>query len=212
MQIFLDTALLEAVKKTQQWLSLDGVTTNPTLISKVLGNQNDIKSYLLKIADEVPTVSVEVIKKEGMISEAKEIRRVSKKFNIKIPFCKEGLNAVEELQRLGIPTNMTLVFSTNQALLAAKAGATYISLFLGRMDDIGIDSLKVLKETILALQGSQSQIIAASIRSPLQVQKCAEMYCDVVTVPPQILEQMLEHPLTTKGIKQFEDDYNKLQK
>lgn len=218
MQIFLDTGSLKEVKEALQWCSLDGVTTNPTLIMKSsegINNPEQLKSYLLEITELVPTTSLEVLGKtaDEMIKQAREIQESSSRFNIKIPFCKEGLKALRQLRRENIRTNATLIFSPNQALLAAKAGANYISIFLGRLDDIGMDPLKILQDTLEILKQSSynSKVIAASIRSPIQIIKAAKMGCHIVTIPPNILEQMLSHPLTEKGIKIFEDDYNKFQ-
>ncbi len=212
MKFFIDTANIEEIKTAHDWGIVDGVTTNPSLIAK---EGRDFKQVVLEICDIVDgPVSAEVISLEAeeMIVEAKKLAAWHKNVVIKIPCTPDGLKAVKQLAGLGIKTNVTLVFSANQVLLAAKAGATYISLFVGRLDDAGEDGLQVIGDSVAIIENHNfaSQILVASIRSPLTVQKAAVLGAHVATIPFKILQQMFQHPLTDIGIKTFLDDWAKL--
>lgn len=188
-----------------------GVTTNPSLIAKEGRNFNEVIAEIASIVDgpisgEVKATTVDA---EGMIAEGREIAKIHPNMVVKIPMTVEGLKAVKVLNSEGIKTNVTLVFSANQALLAARAGATYVSPFLGRLDDIsqpGIDLIRQIAE-IFEVAGLDTQIIAASIRNPIHVTDCALAGADIATVPYKVIEQMTKHPLTDQGIEKFQKDY-----
>ncbi len=212
MKFFLDTANVEEVRRAAAWGMVDGVTTNPSLIAK---EGRDFKQTVLEICALVSgPVSAEAMGSEAekMVAEGRELSAWHKNVIIKIPCTVEGLKAVKILESEGITTNMTLVFSANQVLCAAKAGAGYISPFVGRLDDAGEDGLKMIEESarIIKNYGFSSQIIVASIRSPLTVSKAALLGAHVATIPFKILEQMTKHPLTDAGIKKFQADWGKI--
>lgn len=217
MKIFLDTAKIEEIRKAHSLGVLDGVTTNPSLAAKA-GRIID-EEYFKKIINLVRgPVSIEVIATDykGMLSEAKRIYKINVEYAVvKIPMIRDGLKVIKKCKSLKIKTNATLIFSANQAFLAAKAGATYVSPFLGRIRDTGGDGFLVLRNIKRILQNYkssfQSQIIAASIRSASDVQKCATIGVDIVTIPLKILEQMLQHPKTDEGLKEFLDDFKKVE-
>lgn len=212
MKIFLDSAQIEEIKTVKKWGILDGVTTNPTLLSKT---GKPWKEAALEILKEIPDkpVSLEVIATdwEGMIKEAKELAKMGNNVVIKIPFTQEGIKAVQILSSEGIKTNVTLVFSSLQALIAGKAGATYVSPFIGRIDDIGYDGIQVLEETVEIFNNYNfnTQIIAASIRHVDHVRRCALIGVDIATIPFKVLNQMFKHPLTDIGLKKFLEDAKK---
>lgn len=215
MQIFLDTAEIEAIKRWSKTGIVDGVTTNPTLLAKA--GAKDVKSVLKEICNFVKEpVSVEVIgtKAEEMIKEAREYTSWGLNTAVKIPMTEEGLKAVNVLSKEGIKTNVTLIFSTNQGILAAKAGATYVSPFIGRLDDISHDGLNIVRELslIFKIYGFSTKIIAASIRHPLHVIEAAKAGAHIATVPPKVLESMVKHPLTDIGIERFLKDWENLHK
>lgn len=209
MKIFLDTANIDEIKEGASWGIVDGVTTNPSLIAK---EKRDFKQVVKEICDIVDgPISAEVISEdsEGMISEAKELVKIHKNIVIKIPMTVEGLKAVSKLSKEGIKTNVTLIFSPNQALLAAKAGATYVSPFLGRLDDVGsqgIDLVRTIVE-IFFNYDYDTEVIAASIRHPLHVVDAALAGAHIATIPMKVLQQMVKHPLTDKGIESFMNDW-----
>ena len=211
MRFFVDTANVEDIKKANDMGVICGVTTNPSLIAKEGRNFNEVIAEIASIVDgpisgEVKATTVDA---EGMIAEGREIAKIHPNMVVKIPMTVEGLKAVKVLNSEGIKTNVTLVFSANQALLAARAGATYVSPFLGRLDDIsqpGIDLIRQIAE-IFEVAGIDTQIIAASIRNPIHVTDCALAGADIATVPYKVIEQMTKHPLTDAGIKKFQDDY-----
>jgi transaldolase len=215
MKLFIDTANLAEIREAATWGTIAGVTTNPTLLAK--DNHGDVKKVIQEIAQLIPNgpISVEVISDhaEGMIKEGLEFSQWAENIAIKVPMTKEGMKAVYYFSEHEIETNVTLVFSANQALLASAAGATYISSFVGRVDDIGYDGIAIIKEIVdmLELQCSGSQVLAASIRHPLHVTQSAAIGADIATIPFKILEQMYNHPLTDKGIKAFKADWDKLQ-
>ena len=191
------------------WGILAGATTNPSLLAKEHGDPGDI---VRRICDLVGgPVSAEVVSQEsrGMIDEGRALRELHEHVIVKVPFCEQGLEAAHALTSEGIPVNMTLVFSANQALLASSAGATYVSCFMGRLDDISVDSTTVVREIVEAFRagGVTSQVIAASIRHPEHVVAAARLGCEIATVPAKVLRQMLEHPLTDAGAERFRKDW-----
>ncbi|MBP9005241.1 MAG: fructose-6-phosphate aldolase [Candidatus Marinimicrobia bacterium] len=214
MKLFIDTANLEEIRKAQSWGLLDGVTTNPTLLSKEKGN---FKEILLKICETVNgPVSGEVVSldAEGMVREAEDLAALHKNMVIKVPITLEGLKAIKNLSEKGIRTNTTLIFSPLQAILAAKAGATFISPFVGRLDDIhqvGMELVQQIK-TIYDNYGIRTEIIVASIRNPLHIVEAALIGADICTIPFNVMEKMVKHPLTDKGITQFLEDWKKVEK
>lgn len=212
MLLFLDSANLEEIETVASWGMLDGLTTNPSLMAKEQGQKfRPLVKKILRLCQG--PVSLEVIAQDapGMIREAKTLSRLGKNVVVKIPMTVEGVKAVQTLSKLRIKTNVTLVFSANQALLAAKAGATYVSPFLGRIDDMGEDSIKVLSEIITIFQtyGFKTQVLAASVRHPDHVKKAALLGADVATVPFEVFKKLYYHPLTDTGIKAFLDDWRK---
>ena len=211
MKFFIDTAKVEDIKKANDMGVICGVTTNPSLIAKEGRDFNEVISEIASIVDgpisgEVKATTVDA---EGMIKEGREIAKIHPNMVVKIPMTVEGLKATKVLASEGIKTNVTLVFSANQALLAARAGATYVSPFLGRLDDIsspGIDLIQTIAE-IFQIHGLTTEIIAASVRNPIHVIDCALAGADIATVPYSVIEQMTKHPLTDQGIEKFQQDY-----
>lgn len=215
MELYVDTANIDHIRHAASLGFISGVTTNPSLLAKE-DPTVDIKKRIIEIHELVGGhLSVEVISTEAkaMVKEAQEIREWFPDATIKIPMIPDGLAATRELTKLGIPTNVTLVFSTTQAIAANNAGATYVSVFMGRLDDISANSADVLEEIcdIWDIHGYNSQIIAASIRHPLHVVQAAQAGADISTVPYKVLMQCLKHPLTDAGLNQFLADYDKMQ-
>ena len=212
MKIFLDTANLESIRKFNDMGLLDGITTNPSLMSKEGGNPKDGMAEITKIIKG--DVSLEVLSTEysGMIEEGRKLRDYGENVVVKVPMTPDGLRACKALTAEGIPVNVTLIFSSNQAVLAAKAGAKYVSPFIGRLDDIGHDGMNLIKDikTIFANYNFSTQILVASVRHPLHVVDAAKIGADVVTLPPAVLDKMLKHPLTDIGLKNFLADWEKL--
>ena len=211
MKIFLDTANVAEIKEAWELGVIDGVTTNPSLIMKSGRNLNDVLKEISNVVDDCISGEVISTDHEGMVKEARELMKISKKIVIKVPMTKEGLKAVKILSKEGIRTNVTLIFSANQALLAAKAGATYVSPFLGRLDDISQESLILIEDIkeIFTNYEFETEIICASIRSPLHVVNCARIGADIATIPFNTLMQMFDYPLTDIGIERFLKDYEK---
>lgn len=212
MEFFLDTANIEEIREINSLGVISGVTTNPSLIAKEKG---DLEKTLREIASIVDgPISGEVIGSghKEMVKEGKMLSKIHKNIVIKIPMTYDGLKAVKELTGLGIKTNVTLIFSSSQALLAARAGATYVSPFLGRVDDIGWNGLSLVKEIkeIFTFHNIQTKIIAASIRNPIHVIESARGGADIGTVPPSVIKQLIKHPLTDIGIKKFEEDWKSI--
>ncbi|OGP67439.1 MAG: fructose-6-phosphate aldolase [Deltaproteobacteria bacterium RBG_13_53_10] len=213
MKIFIDTANLNEIRKAKALGLVDGVTTNPTLLAK---EGEEAESLIRKISKEVAgPVNVEVIGTtfEGMVKEAKEMATWGEEIVVKIPINQEGLKTVKHLSSEGIRTNVTLVFSASQAILAAKAGATYICPFLGRLDDIGsngLDLIQQIREIYDNYDEFETQIVVASVRNPIHVIEAGLLGAEIVTIPPAIIEQMVKHPLTDKGIAQFLEDAKKI--
>jgi len=219
MKIFVDTANLDEIRELASWGIIDGVTTNPTLVKKSGRSFNEIIKEIFKIVDG--PISLEVIseKSDEMVKEAKTLvskipEKYRKNIAIKIPMTPDGLKAVKKLKKEGIKTNVTLVFSANQALLAAKAGATYVSPFIGRLDDIGQEGMQVIEEImeIFTNYDIETQVIVASIRHPIHVIQAARLGADIATVPPEIIRKMVKHSLTDVGIKNFLSDWEKVKK
>lgn len=213
MKIFLDTANILEIKEAAQMGIIDGITTNPTLLAKESGKDlQAIASEIIRLVDGPISLEVVSQKAEEMLEEGKKLFELSKKHVvIKVPMCEEGLRAIRMFHFHKIPTNCTLIFSANQGLLAAKAGATYISPFIGRLDDIGEDGMVLLESlvNIIDFYGFETQIIAASIRHPLHVTQCAMIGSHIATVPYGVLKKMFYHPMTTKGIDTFKQDWDK---
>jgi len=214
MKLWLDTGSLEEIREINRWGILSGITTNPTLIGK---EKKPFETHLKEIATEVDgPVSGEVVATErgGMIEEGLKLASIAPNIVVKCPVTPDGFAAVRELGRQGIKTNMTLCFSPNQAMLAAEAGATYISPFLGRVDDISNDGLALLGEIveIYRVQGYTTQVLAASLRHPQHVVESAKIGADVATMPYEVFSKLANHPLTDIGLKRFLDDWNKYQK
>jgi len=211
MKIFLDTANIEQIKKGVEWGIVDGVTTNPTLISKEGKPFEETIKEICQIVQGPVSAEVILLDWQGMVKEARELSKIDQHVVVKIPMTPDGIKAVKILSSEGIKTNVTLVFSANQALLAAKAGATYVSPFVGRLDDIANDGINLLEEiiTIYANYGFETEIIAASIRHPMHVLQAAMIGVDIATVPFNVLEKMFNHSLTDVGIKKFLEDWEK---
>lgn len=217
MKFFIDTANLEQIKEVNDLGILDGVTTNPSLMAKegITGEENVINHYKA-ICDIVNgDVSAEVISTdfEGMIEEGERLAALDPKIVVKVPCIREGIKAIKYFSSRGIKTNCTLIFNAGQALLAAKAGATYVSPFIGRLDDIGNDGMILIHQIvqIYSIHQFSTQVLAASIRSSQHILKCAEAGADVVTCPAGPIEALLKHPLTDKGLEQFLADHAKAQ-
>lgn len=215
MKFFIDTANLDQIKEAQDLGILDGVTTNPSLMAKegITGKKNIINHYI-KICEIVDgDVSAEVIATdyEGIIKEGKELAKLHDQIVVKVPMIKEGIKAIKYFSDNGIRTNCTLVFSAGQALLAAKAGATYVSPFIGRLDDISTDGLNLIADIRLIYDnyGYETQILAASVRHSMHILECAKIGADVMTGPLSTIEGLLNHPLTDLGLAKFLADYKK---
>ena len=211
MKLFIDTAKVEDIRKANDMGVISGVTTNPSLIAKEGRDFNEVIREITTIVDgpisgEVKATTVDA---EGMIKEGREIAAIHPNMVVKIPMTVEGLKAVKVLSAEGIKTNVTLIFTANQALLAAEAGATYVSPFLGRLDDINQSGVDLIEEivTIFDNYGYDTEIIAASIRNPVHVTECALAGADIATVPYSVIEQMTKHPLTDHGIERVQKDY-----
>ena len=211
MKFFIDTAKVEDIRKANDMGVICGVTTNPSLIAKEGRDFNEVIKEITSIVDgpisgEVKATTTDA---EGMIREGEEIAKIHPNMVVKIPMTVEGLKAVKVLAAEGIKTNVTLIFTANQALLAARAGAAYVSPFLGRLDDISVRGVDLISEIaeIFAVAGVDTEIIAASVRNTIHVTDCALAGADIATVPYKVIEQMTHHPLTDAGIKKFQEDY-----
>lgn len=209
MKLFIDTANVDEIKEIAKWGVVDGVTTNPSLIAKEKRDFKEVVTEITGIVDGPISAEVVSLKHDEMVLEAKELAKIHKNIIIKVPMTEEGLIAVKELHAMGIKTNVTLIFTSTQALLAAKAGASYVSPFLGRLDDISTDGLNLIEE-IMDIFGNydyDTEVIAASIRHPMHVVECARLGCDIATIPYKVFKQMLHHPLTDSGIEKFLKDW-----
>ena len=218
MKFFIDTANLKEIETAQSWGILDGVTTNPSLMAKegIKGQDNILKHYvdICNIVDGDVSAEVIALDFDGMIREAEILASLHKNIVVKVPMTKDGIKAVKHLSGEGIKTNCTLVFSAGQSILAAKAGATYVSPFVGRLDDISADGIALIGQmvNIFNAQEYKTQILAASLRHPLHIVQCAEIGADVVTCPFKSIEQLFHHPLTDIGLEKFMEDYKNSQK
>jgi transaldolase len=209
MKIFLDTAEIEDIKTAIRWGVIDGVTTNPSLYAKVGGSYEDILKEVCKLTSGPVSAEVVADDVDGMLTEGRHFAKIAPNIVVKVAMSENGLEAISRLADEGIKTNCTLIFSTNQGLLAAKAGASLVSPFVGRLDDINQDGMSVIRELaeIFSLYDIETEVLAASIRNPLHVTQAAMAGAHVVTLPFKILQQMVHHPLTDKGIEQFKKDW-----
>ena len=214
MRLFVDTANVEEIKEAESLGVICGVTTNPSLIAKEGRDFVEVVKEITSIVDGPISAEVISLEHEKMVEEALELAKIHKNIVIKIPMCAEGLKAVKILSAKKIKTNVTLIFSAAQALLAARAGATYVSPFLGRSDDIGSEGMILIRDIadIFAVHGIETEIIAASIRNPIHVIEAAKAGCDIATVPYKVMIQMINHPLTEIGIERFLKDWETVPK
>jgi len=212
MKFFIDTANIEEIKKAKELGMLDGVTTNPTLVSKEDRDFEELIKEICSIADGPVSAEVVSTDSEGMIKEARELAKLADNIVVKIPLIKEGLKAVRTLTGDGIKTNVTLCFSAIQALMAAKAGAAYISPFVGRLDDISQKGMDLVEQILVIYEnyGFDTEVIVASIRNPLHVLDAALMGADIATIPYKVMEQLIKHPLTDIGLEKFLADWEKM--
>jgi transaldolase len=212
MQFFLDTGNVDEIKQALEWGILDGVTTNPTLIAKTGRPFMEVAKEILQLVDG--PVSLETVSRDakGMVEEGRKLAELGDNVVVKIPMTPEGMIAVQELESEGIPTNVTLVFSPTQALIAAKAGATFVSPFIGRLDDVSSDGMKLIRDvkTIFDNYDYDTQIIVASVRHPMHVLEAALIGADICTMPFEVMKKLFQHPLTDKGIELFLKDWEKV--
>lgn len=214
MRFFIDTANVEEIKKANRMGFIAGVTTNPSLVAKEGRDFNEVIQEITSIVDGPISGEVVSLEADEMIAEGRVIAKIHPNMVVKIPMTGEGLAAVKVLTEEGIKTNVTLVFSATHALLAARAGATYVSPFLGRLDDLGDDGLVLIRDIadIFEIHGIPTEIISASVRHPIHVIECAKAGADIATVPFKVFEQMLKHPLTDSGIDKFLADWEAAKK
>jgi len=214
VKLFLDTANLAQIKKLNQMGIVDGITTNPTLVAREAGEFEDIITAICK--EVKGDVSAEVVSTnfDGMVSEAKHLSSIAPNVVVKIPIIPEGLRATKTISEMGIRINMTLVFSANQGLLAAKAGASFISPFIGRLDDIGQRGMELVEDLVKIRNNynMRAEVLVGSIRHPQHVLEAAKVGADIATMPPEVMEKMIQHPLTDSGLKRFLDDWEKAKK
>ena len=214
MKLFIDTANEDYIREADDLGVICGVTTNPSLVAKEGRDFKEVVKEITSIVDGPISAEVISLEHDGMVSEALELAKIQKNIVIKIPMCAEGLKAVKILAEKGIKTNVTLIFSAAQALLAARAGASFVSPFLGRLDDIGSDGMILIHDIadIFSIHGIETEIIAASIRNPIHVIEAAKAGCDIATVPYNVIMLMINHPLTTSGIEKFLKDWQNVPK
>jgi transaldolase len=212
MKFFIDTANLKQIKEAASYGLLDGVTTNPSLVSKEGMNFHELLLEICKIVDGPISAEVVSTDYDGIIKEAKELGKINKNIVIKVPLIKEGIKAVKTLSELGIKTNVTLCFSPSQALLAAKAGATYVSPFVGRLDDISHNGMELIQQIVQIYNNYnyKTEVLVASIRHPLHLVDAALMGAHVATMPFDVIEKLFKHPLTDLGLEKFLSDWKKL--
>jgi transaldolase len=212
MEFFLDTGMVDEIRQALDWGILDGVTTNPSLIAKTGRPFLEVAKEILELVDG--PVSLETVSRdaEGMIREGRMLAELGDNVVVKIPMIPEGMKAVQVLESEGIPTNVTLVFSPSQALIAAKAGASYVSPFIGRIDDVSSDGMKLIREVKQIFENYQieTQIIVASVRHPMHVVEAALIGADICTMPFEVMKKLFQHPLTEKGIELFLKDWEKV--
>ena len=214
MKIFLDTANLKAINTYNDMGLVDGITTNPTLLAKEDQNPAELMREIVKIVKGPVSLEVIATETDEMLEEAHKLKKFGQNVIVKIPMTANGMKAVRKLKEDGINTNVTLVFSSNQAILAAKAGASYVSPFIGRLDDIGNEGMILIKEIMQIFRNYQfkAEVLVASIRHPIHVIEAGMIGADIVTLPPEILGKMLAHPLTDKGLALFLSDWEKAKK
>lgn len=211
MKFFIDTANVEEIRKAQELGILAGVTTNPSLVAKEGRDFIEVLKEIISIVDGPISAEVISLDAKGMLEESEKYTSLSPNIVVKVPMTAEGLKATHEFTKRGIKTNVTLIFSANQALLAARAGATYASPFVGRLDDIGQEGMNLISEIaeIYQIHGLDTEIITASVRHPVHVTQAARLGAHIATVPYKVIEQMLQHPLTDQGIEKFLSDWEK---
>ncbi len=214
MKFFIDTANIEEIKEANSMGMADGVTTNPTLIAREKGNFEDIIKEICKIVDGPISAEVISLDTDGMLKEARHLASIHKNIVVKIPMTIDGIKATRQLSEEGIKINVTLIFSPLQALMAAKAGATYVSPFIGRLDDISNEGILLVEQIVEIFNNYafETEVIVASVRNPLHVLDAALIGADIATIPFKVLSKFASHPLTDKGIKAFLDDWNKANK
>jgi transaldolase len=213
MKLFLDTADIDEIREGASLGVVDGVTTNPSLLAKTGRSLRDVALEISEVVDGPLSLEVVATDADGMIEEARTLAGIHKNVVVKIPMIREGLKALRVLSKEGIRVNVTLIFSTLQALLAAKNGAAYVSPFVGRLDDISVDGMNLISETVDVFDnyGFETEILVASIRHPLHILEAARLGADVATIPLQVLEKMIKHPLTDIGLQNFLADWKKSQ-
>ncbi len=211
MKFFLDTAIVDEIREAVEWGVVDGVTTNPSLVAKAGRSMEEVILEICNLVDGPVSAEVLSLTAEEMVPEAQRLASIHPNVVIKIPMTEEGLKAVNRLSKLGVRTNVTLVFSANQALMAAKAGATFVSPFIGRLDDISHEGMDIIREIVPIFQNYdlETQVIVASVRHPRHVVEAALIGADIATIPFKVLKQMVKHPLTDIGITRFLEDYKK---
>jgi transaldolase len=214
MKFFIDTANIDEIKKGLALGMVDGVTTNPSLVSKEQRPFTEILADICALVDGPISAEVISLDADGMVTEARELAKIHKNIVIKVPMTEKGLKAVNQLTAENIKTNVTLIFSSTQALLAAKAGATYVSPFVGRLDDISLNGMDLISDIMTILQNYKlaTEVIVASVRSPLHVAQSALLGADIATIPYKVIAQMAKHPLTDVGMEKFLADWEKRQK
>jgi len=214
MKIFIDTANIEEIKTANDWGLVDGVTTNPSLIAREGRDFLEVVKEICSIVDGPISAEAVSIDCDGILAEGRELAKIHKNINVKVPLMEEGLKAVKVFSKEGIKTNVTLCFSATQALLAAKAGASFISPFVGRLDDISHEGMDLVRDikTIYSNYGFKTEIIVASIRNPLHVLESAKSGADIATIPFKVIQQLMKHPLTDIGIERFLKDWEKVPK
>ena len=214
MKIFLDTAAIDEIRIAARWGVLDGVTTNPSLYAKVGGSYDEILQEICRITSGPVSAEVIAADVEGMLREGRHFAKLAPNIVVKVPMSEEGLEAISRLAEEGIKTNCTLIFSANQGLLAAKAGASLLSPFVGRIDDINMEGMEVVRDLVAIVEtyGFEAEVLAASIRHPRHMTEAALAGAHVATTPFKILQQMVHHPLTDKGIVQFREDWDAARK
>jgi transaldolase len=214
MKFFIDTANLKEIRQAAEWGLIDGVTTNPSLLSKEGGDPIEVLREITKIVEGPVNAEVVSLEAEGMIREGLSHAKIAQNIVVKVPMTLEGLKATRQLTSQGLKVNVTLIFSPTQALMAAKAGATYVSPFVGRLDDISESGMELARQilTIYENYGFDTEVLVASIRNPIHVVEAALMGAHIATIPFKVLEQLSRHPLTDAGIEKFLEDWKKLKK
>jgi transaldolase len=212
MKFFIDTASVSDIREAAALGLLDGVTTNPSLLSKEKGDPVEILREITKIVDGPVSAEVTALDHDGMVAEALELRKIAENIVIKAPMTLEGLRTIRTLSEQGIATNCTLIFNATQALMAAKAGATFASPFVGRLDDIATDGMQLIDQicTIYRNYDYETEVLVASVRHPIHVVQAAQLGADVVTMPPKVIQQLVAHPLTDIGLERFLADWEKV--